>query len=253
MERRALLGGLGALLAPGGLWPTPAAAQGWAPSRAVRLVVPFSAGGSTDLTARLLAEHLQSRLGKPVVVENRPGASGNIAAEAVARAAPDGHTLILATSTTLVTNPALFRRLPFDVVRDFAPVSLTAFVPNVLVCNPNLPFRDVPGLVTYAKANPGKLTYGSSGAGASQHLAGALLSQRAGLEMVHVPYKGGSSVVTDLVGGTMDLSFAPLVEVLGYIRSGRLRALAVTTLQRLPGLPEIPTVAEALPGFEVRL
>jgi tripartite-type tricarboxylate transporter receptor subunit TctC len=250
LHRRSLLG---ALAMPPATARAQAPAQPWAPERPVRLIVPFAAGGSTDVTARLIAQALAERLGQPIVIENRPGAGGNIGAEAAARATPDGHTLFVATSGIMAANKALYRSLPFDPIRDFAPISLLAFVPNVIVVNPELPVHDIAGLIAYAKARPGQVNYGSAGAGTSLHLAGALFAARAGLDMVHIPYRGGAPAATDLVAGKIQMIASPMMEVLGAVQAGQLRPLAVTTLRRSAALPEVPTVAEALPGFEVAL
>ncbi|MDJ0391337.1 tripartite tricarboxylate transporter substrate binding protein [Roseomonas sp. E05] len=250
MQRRHLLSLLAALLPAQAARAAPSA---WVPTRPIRLVVPFGAGGSTDVTARLLAEALGARLGQPVVVENRAGAGGNIGSEAVARAEPDGYTLLLTTSTTHATNPALYKSLPFDVRRDFAPITLTAFIPNLLVVPASEGIDTVQDLIARARARPGELNYGSAGAGSSQHLAAALFAARADLRMMHVPYRGGAAAVTDLLGGKLQLLFSPLVEVLEHVRAGRLRALAITTKQRSPLLPETPPLADFLPGYEIRL
>jgi tripartite-type tricarboxylate transporter receptor subunit TctC len=248
-RRRPLL-----LAAASAVLPSAARAQAaWAPERPVRLIVGFAAGGSTDVTARLVAAALGERLGQPVVVENRPGAGGNIAAEAAARAAPDGHTLLMGVSGILAANPALYRNLPFDPVRDFAPISQIAFIPNLVVVHPDLPAADLAGFVAHAKANAGRVHYGSAGNGTSLHLAGALLAARAGLALVHVPYRGGAPATTDLLSGKIQMLASPLVEVVAHVQAGRLRPLAVTTARRSPLLPEVPTVAETIPGFEVAL
>ena len=249
-RRRTLLAGLA--LVP---WAAPRAAraQGWAPERPLRLIVGFAAGGSTDVTARLVAQALSERLGQPVVVENRPGAGGNIAAEAAARSAPDGHTLFMGVSGILAANPALYRSLPFDPLRDFAPISQVAFIPNLVVVNPDLPVRDLAGLVAYARANPGRVHYGSAGNGTSLHLAAALLAARAGIDLVHVPYRGGAPAANDLLSGKIQMLASPMVEVIAQVQAGKLRPLAVTTARRSPLLPEVPTVAETIPGFEIPL
>jgi tripartite-type tricarboxylate transporter receptor subunit TctC len=247
--RRPLLAALAGLP----LAPAAARAQAWTPERPLRLLVGFAAGGSTDVTARLVAQALGERLGQPVVVENRPGAGGNIAAEAAARSAPDGHTLLMGTSGVLAANPALYRSVPFDSLRDFAPISQVAFIPNLVVVHPELPVRDLAGLVAHARANPGKVHYGSAGTGTSLHLAAALLAARAGIELVHVPYRGGAPAATDLLSGKIQMTASPLVEVVAQVQAGRLRPLAVTTAARSALLPEVPTVAETIPGFEVAL
>lgn len=246
MHRRVLLAGLTAA-------PLAARAQAWTPDRPLRLLVGFAAGGSTDVTARLVAQALGERLGQPVVVENRPGAGGNIAAEAAARATPDGHTLFMAVSGILAANQALYRSIPFDPVRDFAPISQVAFIPNLVVVNAQSPVRDLASLIAHARANPGRVTYGSAGNGTSLHLAAALLGARAGVELVHVSYRGGAPATTDLLSGKIDMTASPLVEVIAHVQAGRLRPLAVTTARRSALLPEVPTVAETLQGFEVAL
>jgi tripartite-type tricarboxylate transporter receptor subunit TctC len=255
LHRRNLLGSLAAL--PIAALPIAAPAQApppaWAPERPVRLIVPFAAGGSTDVTARLIAQALSERLGQPIVIENRPGAGGNIGAEATARATPDGHTIFMATSGIMAANKSLYRTLPFDPLRDFAPISLVAFVPNLIVVNPELPVRDIAGLIAYAKARPGQVNYGSAGAGTSLHLSGALFAARAGVEMVHIPYRGGAPAATDLMAGKIQMIASPMMEVLGAVQAGQLRPLAVTTLRRSQAMPAVPTVAETLPGFEVAL
>jgi tripartite-type tricarboxylate transporter receptor subunit TctC len=250
MRRRDLL-----LAGPGfaAMAPAARAQPAWAPERPIRLIVGFAAGGSTDVTARLVAAALGERLGQPMIVENRPGAGGNIAAEAAARAAPDGHTLFLGVSGILAANPALYRTLPFDPLRDFAPISQVAFIPNLVVVNPDLPVRDLAGFIAYARAAPGRVHYGSAGIGTSLHLAGALLAARAGLSLVHVPYRGGAPAATDLLSNKIEMLASPLVEVLANVQAGKLRPLAVTTARRSPLLPEVPTVGETIPGFEIAL
>jgi tripartite-type tricarboxylate transporter receptor subunit TctC len=242
------------LLALAAALPVAARAQpAWTPDKPIRLVVSFAAGGSTDITARLVAAALAERLGQPVVIENRPGAGGNIGAEVVARAAPDGQTLFMATSGVIGANKALYRTLPFDPERDFAPIAQVAFVPNLLVVNPGVPAHSIAELIALGKREPGKLNYGSAGIGTSQHLAGALFAARAGLDLVHVPYRGGAPAVTDLVAGKLQFIMSPLVEVLTQVRAGALRPLGVTTLRRSALLPEVPTIAETMPGFEIAL
>ena len=187
MYRREILAGLAAIAA------SPALAQAqWSPDRPIRVIVPFAPGGSTDITARLVAEAISARLGQPVVIENRPGAAGNIGSEAVARAAPDGYTLVMATSSTHATNAALYRNMPFDAQRDFAPISQTTFIPNLLVVHPDVPARDFAGLVAEAKAKPGVLNFGNAGSGTSQHLSAALIAARTGIDVTHVSYRGGT-------------------------------------------------------------
>ncbi|MBR0656975.1 tripartite tricarboxylate transporter substrate binding protein [Roseomonas arctica] len=225
----------------------------WVAQRPIRLVVPYAPGGSTDVTARLLAEAIGVRLGQPIVIENRAGAGGNIGAEVVARSAPDGHALVFTTSSTHGANPALYRRMPFDAMRDFAPVSQVAFVPNIFVVHPGVPANTLAEFIALARARPGALNYGTSGPGTSQHLAAALFAARAGIVMQHVPYRGGAPAVTDLLGGKFEIMASPLVEVIEHIRAGRLRPLAVTTARRAALVPDVPTVAETLPGYEVAL
>jgi tripartite-type tricarboxylate transporter receptor subunit TctC len=183
------------------------------PAKQIRILVGYAAGGSTDVTARILGQALSERLGQPVIIENRPGAAGNLAADATAKADPDGYTLMMGTSTTLATNPSLYKSLPFDVHTDFAPITLTAFIPNLMVVNPSVPANNVPDFIAYLKANPDRLNFGSAGNGSSQHLAGALFNSLAGARMIHVPYRGGAPAVNDLLGGQVEVIFAPLVEV----------------------------------------
>lgn len=229
-----------------------ASAQDW-PSRPIKIVVGFAAGGSTDVTARFIGQALSERLGQPVVIENRPGAAGNIAATAVANADPDGYTLMLATSTTIATNPSLYARLAFDVRRDFAPISLTAFIPNLLVVNPSIPASNVAELIAYLKANPGKVNYGSAGNGSSMHIAAELFIAQAGVQMTHVAYRGGAPAVNDMLTGQLQVIFAPLIEVLEIARANKVRAVGITTTQRSPLFPDVAPVSETLPGYEIAL
>lgn len=232
------------------LLPLPAAAQTAAPP--VRLLVGFAPGGASDAAARLLQPRLAARLGQPVVVENRPGAGGNLAAEAVARAAPDGLTLLLANLGTLAVNPALVRAMPFDPQADLAPLSLAFAATNLLVAPANRPFRSLADLLAAARARPEALTYGTGGVGAPGHLGGILLDHLAGTRTTAVPYRGGGPQMTALLAGEHDFAFSPLGTALPHIRTGTVRALAVATRERAPELPDLPTVAEAgLPGFEL--
>jgi tripartite-type tricarboxylate transporter receptor subunit TctC len=223
------------------------------PTKPIKILVGYAAGGSTDVTARILGQALSERLGQPVIIENRPGAGGNIAADATAKADPDGYTLLMTTSTTFATNPSLYKNLPFNVQTDFEPVTLTAFIPNLLVVNPSVPVNNVADFVAYLKANPGKLNFGSAGNGSSQHIAGELFDSLAGVRMVHIAYRGGAPAVNDLLGGQVQVIFAPLVEVLQQVRADKFRALGITTAKRSPILPDVPPIAETLPGYEVAL
>jgi len=220
------------------------------PARPLRLVVPYAAGGSTDVLARMVGQKLTAGFAQPVVIDNRTGAGTLIATEIVARAAPDGYTLLMATPPLAVA-PALYEKLPFDVARDFAAVTNIAATSNVLVVHPAVPAQTVKELVALATANPGKYTFGSSGVGGASHLAVELFRSMAGIELVHVPYKGGAVAVTDLIGGRLTLMFANLTTVQGHIKAGRVRALAIGTAQRSLVMPDLPTVAAAgVPGYE---
>ncbi len=220
------------------------------PERPIRLLIAQAPGGNADIIARALADGLAERLGQSIVADNRPGASGIIATETTVRAAPDGYTILLVPSSFGV-NPAVTRKLPYDQLRDLAPITLVASAPNVLVVGPALPIKSVADLVKAAKANPGKLTYGSSGNLGSPHLAGELFELMTGTDMVHVPYKGAATAMVDLIGGRISLSFASLPSAISHIRGGRLTAIAVTSEKRFPLTPDLPTVSESgLPGFE---
>jgi tripartite-type tricarboxylate transporter receptor subunit TctC len=216
----------------------------------VRFVVGFTPGGPSDILARAVGQKLAERWKQQVLVENRPGAGGNLAAAEVAKAPADGYTWLLGNNSILATNAALYRSLPYDPVKDFAPVALVAVQPNILVVHPSLPVSSVSELIRLAKQSPGKLNYASSGAGAAAHLAGELFKAMAGVDMVHVPYKGAQPALTDLLAGQVQLMFATSASAIPYVKAGRLRALAVTTAQRSPSVPDLPTVSESLPGFE---
>lgn len=224
-------------------------AQGF-PSRPLRIIVPFAPGGGSDIFGRTLAARLSEAIGQQVLVENRPGGNTLIGAELAARAAPDGYTLFLSTNGTVAINPSLYRKLPYDAVKDFAPVSLIGVGPNVLVVHPSLPVNSVKALIALAKANPGKLSYASSGIGGAPHLAGELLKFMADVNIVHIPYKGAAPATTDLLGGQVQVMFAGLGPAIGHIRANKLRGLAVASARRSQALPALPTVAETLPGFE---
>jgi len=215
------------------------------PTKPIRMLVAFAPGGSADINARQFAQVLSKQLGQPVVVENKAGAGGNIAAGEVARAAPDGYTIFYATSA-IVFAPSLYPKLTYDPFRDFIPVALTATIPLVLVVNPKLPVKDVKDLIAYVKGKPEGVNYASSGSGALLHLAGAQFSQAHELKTTHVPYKGSAPAITDVIGGQVDFMFVPINESVSYIRGGRLRALAVTTSKRQSLLPDTPTLSEAL-------
>ena len=222
------------------------------PSKPITLVVPFAAGGSTDITARMLAEKLTVVLGQSVVVDNKAGAAGNIAGAYVSRAAPDGYTIMLNTST-MTANVTLYKDMGFNPQKDLTPVSQIALIPNVLMVNSDFQAKTLDKFIEIVKDKKIQINYGSSGAGASNHLAGVLFNKMTSGEMVHVPYKGGSLANNDLMGGQIQAVFAPLVEVLGFLENGKLRPLAVTTKTRSARLPNIPTVSEKLPGYEIEL
>jgi tripartite-type tricarboxylate transporter receptor subunit TctC len=219
------------------------------PTRPVRLIVGFAAGGATDVYARLLVRWLSERLGQSFVIENRSGAGSNIATQAVVTAAPDGYTLLMATPSNAV-NASLYEKLSYDFIRDVAPIALVAYTPLVVVVHPSVPVKTIPELITYAKANPGKLNMGSGGIGSPPHVAGELFKMMTGVNMLLVNYRGGAPAVADLLGGQVLVMFNVMPESLEYIRTGKLRALAVTAATRSEALPDIPTVAEFVPGFE---
>lgn len=230
--------------------PLPALAQPAFPSRPLRLVVPFAAGGSADASARMLAEPLGVALGQPVVVDNRPGGGATIGAQAVARAAPDGLTLLYGTPGPQIINPHLMRSVPYDPVRDFAPVSGYKRAPNLMAIHPSLPARTLAELIALARAQPGRLSFASSGIGSSSHLAGELLKFMARIDITHVPYRGTGPALTDLLGGTVSMALDTLSILLPPARAGNLRALGVTTPQRSALAPDLPALAETLPGFD---
>jgi tripartite-type tricarboxylate transporter receptor subunit TctC len=219
------------------------------PDKPIRLVVPYTPGGVTDLLARAVAKALSERVKQSVIVDNRAGAGGNIGAEVVAKSPADGYTLLMGSAATQAINASLYKRLPYDHIKDFAPITLVAEVPNILVVNPLIPARNVSELIAYGKANPDKLSFGSSGTGGTIHLSGELFKSMAGVKMLHVPYKGSAPAVSDLLAGQINLMFDS--SVAPYVKSGKLRALAVTSAKRSPVLPDVPTMAQAgLPGYE---
>ena len=247
LDRRKFLGVLGGAAAlPLGL--KKAIAEEY-PSRPLRILVGFAAGGNFDLVARIIAEEMSARLKQPVIVENRPGASSNIAAEVALRAPADGYTLFLAGAVNAI-NATLFDKLPFNFVNDIAPISGAVQFPNVMTVSESFPARSVPEFISYAKANPGKVNHGSSGNGTTQHLAGKLFKTAAGVGFVHVPYRGASQALTDLLGGQVQVLFEAMPASISHIKSGQLRALAVTTPTRSDALPEVPALSEFLPGYE---
>lgn len=227
----------------------PGSAQGY-PSRAVRVVAPFPPGGGTDLFARAVAQKLTSSLGQTFVVDNRAGAGGMIGADLIAKAPPDGYSLLITSSSTHSINPHLTRKMPYDALRDFVPVINIASAPNVLVLHPSVPVRTVADLIKLAKSRPGALNYASNGTGTLSHLTGEMFKLQAGISLVHIPYKGGPPAVIDLVAGQVSALFAAAPTVLPQVRAGKLRAIAVTGARRSASTPDLPTVAETLPGFD---
>ena len=221
------------------------------PARPVRLVVPFAPGGGTDVIARMVAQHLAKGLGSNVLVENRAGAGGTIGSEAVAKAAPDGYTLLMGTNATLALAPGLYPKLGYDPVRDFLPVALVATGPSILVAHPQLPVADTAAFIAYAKDNPGKLNYGSAGNGSMAHVSTALFNQMNGSQSTHIPFKGGAMAVQELVAGRLQFMIAGPVETVPLVQSGHLRALAVTTAGRFAGLPALPPLADNLTGYDI--
>ena len=222
------------------------------PAKPVRIVVPFPPGGTTDVLARFVANGLSERMGQQFVVDNRPGASGIIGTSMVAKAEPDGYTLVFATINTHGINASLFPNLPYNPIKDFAPVTVVANTPNVLMVHPSVPAQNLAELIALAKADPGKLNFGSTSLGGSPHMSGELFKMMAKVDIVHVPYKGGGPMLTDLIGGHIQMAFDNLPSSMGHIRSGDVRAIAVTTAERVPSAPDVPTMRESgLPGYEV--
>jgi tripartite-type tricarboxylate transporter receptor subunit TctC len=231
------------------LVPPAAFAQAW-PTKSVKMIVPFAAGGATDVVARLLAQKLTEEWGQSVVIENRVGAGGNIGGDAVAKSAPDGYTLLMASGAIVIAGPHMYKSLPYDPARDLVAITNVATGPQVIVVGTGLPVKDLREFIAYAKANPNKVNYGSAGVGAQTHLAAENLAQAAGIELTHVPYKGESAALTDLMGNQIQLVTANLSAALAFVREGKIRALAVTSRERNPQLPDVPAASEVLPGFE---
>ncbi|MGL4638103.1 MAG: Bug family tripartite tricarboxylate transporter substrate binding protein [Beijerinckiaceae bacterium] len=241
MKRRAFLVGTAALA----FSPSAVKAQTTWPSQVIKFIVPFAPGGSTDILARVIAQKLEAPLKATIIIENRPGAGGSVAANAVAKADADGHTFMMGHIGTLAFTPSLYPNLPYDPVKDFAPVALVATVPNILAVHPSLPVKTFAEFVAYAKANPGKLNYGSGGVGSAAHVAGAYLASAAGFEATHVPYRGTAPMINDLVAGTIQFTLTGGPAVLPMAASGRLRTLAVSSRERVAFAPDLPTVADS--------
>ena len=248
--RRTVLRAVAAATMGAALMPAAFAADKF-PSKPITMVVPFVAGGTTDILARIVGQSLGEELGQPVIIDNRAGAGGNIGGQFAARSAADGYTIFMGTVGTNAINEWLYKKMPFDPNKDFAPLTRVANVPNLLVANPQQPFKDVKELIAYAQANPGKVNFGSSGSGSSIHLSGELFKMMTKVDMVHIPYKGSAPAVTDLLGNQIAIMFDNMPSAIQHVRSGKLRPLAVTTAKRSPELPDVPTVAEAgVPGYE---
>ena len=222
------------------------------PDRPIRLIVPFGPGGGTDILARVVADHLGRALGTSVVVENKPGAGGTIGSDLVAKARPDGYTLLMGTNATLALASGLYRKLPYDAIKDFTPVESIASGPSILVVNPSIAVTDVKSFIAYLKAHPGQLNYGSAGNGSMAHIATSLMDRMAGTKTVHIPFKGGAAATQELIAGRLQFMIAGSVETVPLMDAGKVRALAVTTSTRFPGFPDLPTMAEAgIPGYEI--
>jgi len=222
------------------------------PDKPVKIIVPYPPAGTTDILARLIAQRLSERMRQPFVIENRPGAGGAIGSVAVAKSPADGYTLVMATVNSHGINSALYRSLPYDAVKDFAPITIVGSTPNVLMVNPSVPAKTLAELLALARAKPGSLNFGSTSQGGSPHMSGELLKSMTGVDIAHIPYKGAGPMLIDLIGGQMQMGFDNLPSSIGHIRSGKLRAIAVTTTRRFPGTPEIPTMDESgVPGYEV--
>jgi tripartite-type tricarboxylate transporter receptor subunit TctC len=246
----ALAGASVAAMASGNMALAQGVPTGWPQGRTLKLVVPFPPAGATDVLGRLVTERLGQMWGVNFVVENKPGAGGNIGTDQVARSEANGDSLLI-VSVGMATNQFLYPRLTYDPVADFAPVTLLALVPNLLVTRKDLPANTVAELIAYAKANPGKLSYGSSGVGTSVHLSGELFKKLTGIDMVHVPYRGTAQATQDLIGGRIDLIFDNITQALPHVRAGSIKALGITTAKRSPAAPEFAPIAESLPGFDV--
>lgn len=229
---------------------TTAAAQGY-PNKPIRIIVPYPPGGGADITARPIAQMLSERWNQPVIVENRGGASGIIGAEMVAKAPPDGYTLLVSASAEVALDAALFPKMPYDPVRDLAPITLATMTPMALVVHPSVPVTSLQEYIAYAKAKPGSMIFGSIGAGSVHHFAGEWLKMLAKVDIVHVPYKGSGPLIVDLLGGHASSGFATLLPAMQHVKTGKLRAIAVTTGKRVPLLPDVPAIAETLPGFDI--
>jgi len=230
------------------LGATPAKADNW-PSKPIQMIVPQAPGGTNDIVARLVAADLSQRLGQQVVVENRPGAGGNIGTQFAARATPNGYTLLMTISSTQAINPSLYRQVPFDPIKDFEPIALVATVPNVLVVNPAFPAKTLPELLAMAKAKPGQYRFASAGNGTLNHLLGEMLNSMAGIQLEHVPYKGVAPALNDVLGNQVPMAFASLPSVLPHIKAGKVRALGVSSAKRSPFAPDIPAIGETVPGY----
>ncbi|WP_422648589.1 LacI family transcriptional regulator [Cupriavidus sp. H18C1] len=230
------------------LGATPAKADNW-PSKPIQMIVPQAPGGTNDIVARLVAADLSQRLGQQVVVENRPGAGGNIGTQFAARATPNGYTLLMTISSTQAINPSLYRQVPFDPIKDFEPIALVATVPNVLVVNPAFPAKTLPELLAMAKARPGQYRFASAGNGTLNHLLGEMLNSMAGIQLEHVPYKGVAPALNDVLGNQVPMAFASLPSVLPHIKAGKVRALGVSSAKRSPFAPDIPAIGETVPGY----
>ena len=249
--RTPLTRALGALVALGGLLAAGATLAAGYPDKPITVINPWTSGGPADTVARPVLQKLSERLGQPIIMENKSGANGVIGCAFVARAAPDGYTLLFSHVGPITISPAVQKDMPYDSVRDFKPITQIVSAPTVLLVRPSLPIHNLKELVDYARANPGKLSYGSVGPGSTTHLAGEILSTMADIKLLHVPYKGAAPVVNDMLGGSIDMSFLNIAGAISYVKSGQLRAIGVTTLKRSPLLPDLPTISEAYPGFEV--
>ena len=249
MRRRDFLTRTAAFAATGGMAGRARAQEEW-PQRQVTIVVPFSAGGSADLLGRLLAQHLQAKFGVPFVVENRGGAGGSIGTAVVAKAPPDGYTLLIGTVSTHAITPSLYAKLPFDIERDFAPISLLVRLPNLLIVNKDVPAKTVPELVDYLKANDGKVNFGSSGNGTSSHLAAVMFQLATGTRMTHVPFRSTSEEMNNMMGGHIQLAIDSMTTIWPLAKSGEVRAVAVSTPERVAAAPDVPTIGETIKGFE---